>query len=132
MSHPSRQRSQLWPALGVTAASLIALFTWVDLSPRVEGDFFFSPDDPQYLASAEIADRFPQAEQVIVRASAPDIHTEKYRTLVDELTRTLAAAEGVADVSSVANKDATDSPLWRRVLTTPNADATRRTWPTRW
>ena len=64
LSHGRRQ------ALLVSACLLavVAVFRWVDLVPRVETDFFFSPEDPQLQASEEIGRRFPSAPQIIVRA----------------------------------------------------------------
>ena len=45
----------LWPYLIAAAVAVALVVRWVDLTPRVETDFFFSPDDPQYVASAAIA-----------------------------------------------------------------------------
>jgi hypothetical protein len=36
-----------WIALALCVALGIALFTWVDLTPKARPDFFFSNDDPQ-------------------------------------------------------------------------------------
>jgi predicted RND superfamily exporter protein len=103
---------------------LAVVFLWVDLTPRVEAEFFFSRDDPQYVASAEIADRFPTSQQIIIRATAPDIRSEEYRERVERLADALSAVDGVVGINSVANRDAFESPLWQRVLLSADGRAT--------
>ena len=47
-------RAAVWIAIGVAlvGVGLVALF--VDISPRVEGDFFFSEHDPQMQATDSV------------------------------------------------------------------------------
>ncbi len=102
---------------------MAALF-WVDLSPRVESDFFFSPDDPQMQATEEIGEAFPSTGQIIVRAAGADIGSETYRVQIGQLTRRLADVPGVTAVNSVATERAERSPLWNRLLLPPGGEAT--------
>jgi hypothetical protein len=47
MFHPAWTHPRAsWLSLAVAAAGLGAVGAWLDLSPRVESDFFFSKDDP--------------------------------------------------------------------------------------
>ena len=69
-----------------------AVWTWVDLSPKVEGDFFFAADDPQLRASEELAQRFPGRSQVIVRAEDTQGDPTLYRDRVGALTEALSQA----------------------------------------
>ena len=46
-----------WVSLVVAAIGLGAVGVWVDLSPKVESDFFFSADDPQLQVSTELNQR---------------------------------------------------------------------------
>ena len=56
----TKERSRLfgsfaqWASLAFCAALGLALFFFVDLTPQVEGDFFFSKSDPQAQKSASI------------------------------------------------------------------------------
>ena len=117
-------RGRLWPFLLGAALAVAAVVRWVDLTPRVETDFFFSPDDPQYLASASIADRFPAGQQVIVRIAAADIRAPRYGERVRELGDAIGRLDGVTGIASIANQDVFESPLWNRVLVSPGERAT--------
>ncbi|MEE8134916.1 MAG: MMPL family transporter, partial [Gemmatimonadales bacterium] len=113
-----------WPHVAITALAMVVVFTWVDLTPRVEAEFFFSRDDPQYVASAAIADQFPTGQQLIVRAAATDITAADYRTRVADLADAMLDLDGVTAINSIANRNAFDSPLWGRVLIAPDERAT--------
>lgn len=119
-----------WVFVGLAAASVFGVLAWVDLSPRVEADFFFSEGDPQLAASVEIDRRFPSPPQIIIRAAASrsagalDPASETYRSAIRELSRELAEVEGLIGVHSVTTDDARRSPLWRRLLLTPDGRAT--------
>ena len=39
-----------WVALALAVVGLLGVWAFVDLSPEVEGDFFFAEDDPQLEA----------------------------------------------------------------------------------
>ena len=113
-----------WGLALLAAFGIGAVIRWVDLSPRVEGDFFFSRDDPQLRESLEIERLFAPNAQIIVRAAAPDIHARAYRDRISTLGDTLRTVPGVVAVTSLANADAFHGPLWSRVLQSPAGDAT--------
>lgn len=52
-----------WAALSVCAALGLALYFFVDLTPQVEADFFFSKHDPQATKAAAIEKEFGAAPQ---------------------------------------------------------------------
>lgn len=122
-------RGGVWAVLGGTAVLLaLALFV-VDLTPRVEQDFFFSTDDPQLQASQEIERLFPSRPQILLDARAPDLRSDGTIRRVGELTEALAALDGVAAVRSLTRgpshpRDAFDSPLWRRLLVAEDGSST--------
>jgi predicted RND superfamily exporter protein len=105
--------------LGVT---LVALF--VDVSPQVEGDFFFAEDDPQMRASEAVAERFPSSPQIILRVEDLAGDDARYRDRVAALTEDLLSVEGITGGYSIANADSRVSPLFSRVLLTPDSGAT--------
>ncbi len=118
-----RFRSELlYVALAVLA--ILVVVRYVDLSPRVESDFFFSEDDPQLQASIEIDRRFPSPPQIIVRAHAPDLAAASYQNAIADLTADFENVPGLIGVYSAANQDAFTSPLWSRLLSTPDGSAT--------
>jgi hypothetical protein len=113
-----------WVASGlaVLGVTLVALF--VDVSPQVEGDFFFAEDDPQMQASRAVAERFPSSPQIILRVEDRAGDTAAYRARVGALTEDLLAVEGITGGYSIATDDPTVSPLFGRILLTPNPSAT--------
>lgn len=122
-------RGGVWAVLGGTAVLLaLALFV-VDLTPRVEQDFFFSTDDPQLQASQEIERLFPSRPQILVDARAPDLRSDDYIRRLGELSDALVALDGVVAVRSLTRGpigplDAFDSPLWRRLLVAEDESST--------
>jgi predicted RND superfamily exporter protein len=110
--------------VGVAVLSILVVFLYVDLSPRVESEFFFSDADPQLQTSIEIDRRFPSPPQIIVRAEAPDLAAASYETAIRDLTADLEEVPGIIGVYSASNQDAVASPLWSRLLLTPDGAAT--------
>lgn len=114
-------------ALAVTSTAAVLLF--VDLSPQVEGDFFFAEDDPQMRASEEVGRRFPLSDQVILRVAdagvgaGTGLDDDAYRERLAELTGDLLAVDGVEGGFSAATDDPS-SPLFRRLFLTPDPSAT--------
>jgi len=113
-----------WASLAVAALGLGAVGVWVDLSPKVESDFFFSEDDPQLQVSNELNQRYPGGELVVVRAEDTAGDPEAYRERIGELTEAFSGVEGVTSVRSITTDDAERSPLFSRVLLTPDPAAT--------
>lgn len=109
---------------GLAALSILVVVQYVDLSPRVESEFFFSEEDPQLQASIEIDRRFPSPPQIIVRAEPPDLSDPGYETAIRDLTADFENVPGLIGVYSAANQDAFTSPLWSRLLLTPDGSAT--------
>ncbi len=109
--------------VAATAVVVAGVIVFVDLAPRVESEFFFSEDDPQLRATTELQERFPSPEQLVVRVPGDNLESAEYRATVRSLADSLRAVDGVVAAYSVATEDAT-SPLWGRLLTTPDGRAT--------
>jgi predicted RND superfamily exporter protein len=105
--------------LGVT---LVALF--VDISPRVEGEFFFAEDDPQMRASQEVAQLFPGGQQIILRVEDLSGDTAAYRGRVGALAAELIALDGITGGYSIGTDSPARSPLFQRLLLNPDPAAT--------
>ena len=110
-----------------TALTIAGLFLYVDLKPRVEENFFFSSEDPEFKADKAIGQIFPQLPFVIFAAKG-DLRAPEYRERLDQMTRAIAAIPEVVSVQSLTRgpdnlKDAAKSPLWRRILLTQDGEA---------
>jgi predicted RND superfamily exporter protein len=91
-----------WLVLG-TAVILFALVaTSVDLSPRVDANFFFSSTDAKFQESKQIEQRFPAGDHLIVSVSSPQISSLAYLDRLDELTQKIKSIDTVSGVRSVA------------------------------
>ena len=129
-----------WAALLTCAALGVALFTFVDLTPRVEDDFFFSNEDPQLQESLRIEREFGEGRQVFVAARADNLVSREYIDSIAGLTADLQAIEGVEDVRSltrgieepekIAKREPDElferlhkSPFWTQLLLTPDNTA---------
>jgi predicted RND superfamily exporter protein len=104
----------------VAAANVALVVIGVDLTPRVESDFFFSTDDPQLVTSRRIEERFPSSPQLFLRA-AGEVRSEAYVEEIGALTSQLQELPGVASVQSLTSGPrapllAFTSPFWSRLL----------------
>jgi predicted RND superfamily exporter protein len=106
--------------LFATALIAYAFVRSVDLTPRVDEAFFFSPKDPELKVDREILAIFPESPQVIIAAEG-DLHSPAYAERVRALSDALARQPGVQSVQSLSRgpkniDDALKSPLWSRLL----------------
>lgn len=115
------QRALFWLVL-VLVTSAAVLVSWrLELTPKVESDFFFASDDPQLRASERIAELFPTQPQVLISARSDDIDSPQYRERIGGLSTELVALEGVASVRSLTSGPVdpgtvASSPVWSRLL----------------
>ncbi len=121
-------RTAFLTLLAVMVLSLAAVIFRVDLTPRVESDFFFSTDDPAFQASQRIFELFPAQPQLILSAQGQDIESPEYLERISELTDELAADPEVTSVWSLTSGPShpaavPGSPLWSRLLLSVNPSA---------
>ena len=114
-------RLAAWVATAIAMLGVILVTLFVDLSPRVEGDFFFAEDDPQMQASRAVSERFPSSPQVIIRVEDRADESETYQQSIAELTEELFQVEGIAGGFSIATNNPEGSPLFSRILLTPKS-----------
>lgn len=105
-----------------------ALFAVVDLTPTVEGDFFFSTDDPQLQGGKEVEREFGAAPQIIIAARSDQLFSRPYLRRIRRLTDELTRVDGVVDVRSLTRgpdqlEDIGESPFWSRLLLSPDRSA---------
>lgn len=107
--------------MALTAALLAIVIFFVNLKPKVDQNFFFSSNDPQFRESNEIDKLFPSGSQLILSVSSPDIESRIYLERLARLTGQIQEIKGVSGVRSLADgpkdfEDARKSPFWRRLL----------------
>jgi len=113
-----------WVALALAVFGLLGVWAFVDLTPEVSGDFFFAEDDPQLQASRQIAERYGSGSLIVVRAADLRGDRDAYEERIESLTEALAAIDGISATYSITTDDPNISPLFRRVLLTPDSSAT--------
>jgi uncharacterized protein len=130
-----------WVAVAICAGLGITLFTFVDLTPKVQADFFFSTDDPQFQSSLRIEKEFGGAQQIFIAARSKELVSKQYLVRLHRLTEDLRRVKGVADVRSVTHgpkkpeeileddpdevfEDLQKSPFWSRLLLAPDRSST--------
>lgn len=118
-----------WLYLALAVVLGVIVIGFVDLTPEVGSDFFFSTDDPQLQADAKIDEMFASGPQIIVSALSADTRSAAYAEQVGRLSTALTEVEGVSEVRSITSgpskpEDAWKSPLWSRLLLAPDDKAT--------
>ncbi len=122
-----------WLSLVAGVVGLVAVGLFVDLSPKVESDFFFSADDPQLQMSNDLNRRYTGGEAGLVVVRAEDMvgDPEAYGERIGELTEAFSGVECspdpencVVSVFSITTDDAAPSPMFSRILLTPDEAAT--------
>jgi hypothetical protein len=113
-----------WGALALAVIGLLGVWALVDLSPQVEGDFFFAEDDPQLQASQEVGARYGTGSQIVVRVADLVGDEGAYEGRIEDLTNALFAIAGITGGWSITTDDPDTSPLFSRVLLTPDPSAT--------
>ena len=117
---------RLWLFFVFTFISILVLFLTVDLSPHVDGDFFFSSDDPQFQYDKMISKVFPKQSSQLIVSAMGDINSDEYSERLAIFTDVLSFIPGVSGVKSLTNgpknmEDALKSPLWKRLLISDDA-----------
>ncbi len=108
--------------------TLTILFNFVDLTPHVDSDFFFSSDDPNYQADAKISKLFKRKDSQIIISISGNIFSAEYQKKIHRLTGILSELDFITNVKSITAgpknvKDALQSPFWRRALIAENQES---------
>lgn len=124
-----RFSKETWIFLFLTAVSLTVLLTYVDLTPHVDNEFFFSSEDPDYQADIKISESFARKDTQLLISVAGDIHSNEYQNKISELSGLLADFDSVSSVFSIARgpknlDDALQSPFWNRLLISESKEST--------
>jgi predicted RND superfamily exporter protein len=117
-----------WAFITVCVLAGVALVAFVDLTPEVEADFFFSTDDPQLQGARQIERQFGSAPQIFIVARGEQLFSERYLERIRSVTGELGRVNGVLDVRSLTRgpedlDDLHESPFWSRLLLAPDRSA---------
>ncbi len=101
--------------------SLVFLFAFVDLRPKVDQNFFFSSSDPQFKNEKRISKLFVRKDTQLIIIAYGDIRSRNYLDKVSRLSDLLSHIHGVTGVKSLTRgpaglSDALNSPLWKSLL----------------
>src|SRR6266481_320436 len=110
-----------WLMLVIAGVVFVLVATFVDLTPVVDQNFFFSTNDPGIQQTKKIEQRFPSQPEVILAVSSRDISSPRYLERIQKLTRRAHTIGGVSAIKSLVEgpkslEDALKSPFWSRLL----------------
>jgi predicted RND superfamily exporter protein len=110
-----------WIFCVLTLLSIGPLFQFVDLSPQVDSDFFFSSEDPQLKSDEKISKIFTEGSQLIIISALGDMRSPEYFNQIKLLSKKLSSLPEISSVKSLTHgpkdfEDAFESPLWQRFL----------------
>lgn len=105
----------------LTLCSLFVLFKYVDLTPHVDQDFFFSNEDPLYQEDIKISKLFTRKDSQVIISIRGNILSPVYHHRISNFTDLLTTIPGVTGVKSITQgpknvHDALKSHFWRRLL----------------
>ena len=112
---------EVWTYLILTIVSIVFMIRFVDLTPQVDDNFFFSSSDPHFQSEKLISDLFVRNDTQMIISATGNIDDPDYQQNVNLLSETLIDLDGVTDVKSITHgpnnlDDALLSPLWKRLL----------------
>jgi len=136
----TEKRSRLFGSFSQWAALGFALVFFVDLTPEIEANFFFSRSDPQAQSSGRIEKEFGAAPQIFVAVRSRELVSRPYLLRLRELTNDLQDVkrrgrcaldyrcpeepEKIAERDPPAVfQDLIESPFWSRLLLAPDRSA---------
>ncbi len=114
----------------LTALSIACLFQYVELTPTVDNNIFFSVDDPQFQSEHLISRLFVRKDSQLIISATGRINDESYKDKISRLSNMLMGLDGVASVNSLTQagpgnvRNALNSPLWKRLIISTDRKST--------
>lgn len=106
----------------LTLLSVFCLIKFVNLTPSIDNNFFFSSDDPQFQSEHLINRLFIRKDSQLIITATGDIQNQDYQEKISQLSTLLLDLRGVANVNSLTHSGpkslnkAFQSPLWKRLI----------------
>ena len=113
----------------LTLLSGAVLFKYIDFTPHVDYDFFFSNEDMHYQADTNISKLFTRKDSQIIISVSGNIYSKDYANKITYTSSIVKTITGVTGVKSITDgprdvKDAIESPFWSRLLIADNKQST--------
>ena len=113
----------------LTLLSGTVLFRYIDFTPHVDYDFFFSNEDMHYQADTSISKVFTRKDSQIIISVSGNVYSADYANKIKYLSSILKTIKGVTGIKSITDgprdlKDAIESPFWSRLLIADNKEST--------
>jgi len=120
---------EAWMFICLSIFSAVVLFTCVDLVPRVDNNFFFSNNDPQFQDENKISHLFKRKDSLLIINASGSIRSKDYMEKIQGLSYSLITIPGIVSVKSIAMgpnglEDAIKGPLWNRLLISKDQQST--------
>ena len=120
---------EIWVFSILTILGALVFAQWVDLTPKVDSNFFFSSENPLFQSENKISEIFQRNDAQVIISAGGDIHADAYQQDIESLSDELLLIEGIAGVKSITHgpgstAKAINSPLWNRLLVAYNKKST--------
>ena len=89
--------------LFMTLLTTAVFFKYIDLTPHVDENFFFSTEDPHFQADAEISKLFTRKDSQIIISVSGDIHSPSYQDKIRHMTKILSSQKSITSVKSITD-----------------------------
>ncbi len=115
--------------LVLSVCSILVLVKYVNITPKVEEDFFFSSSDPRLQQEKHLSKLFKRRDAQLIICVLGDIKSAGYVEKIKDLSQNIKSVAGVIGVVSITNGpnnvyDSLNSPFWRRLLISEDKEAT--------
>jgi len=114
----------------LTALSITCLLQYIELTPTVDDNIFFSVDDPQFQSEHLINRLFIRQDSQLIISATGKINEKTYIENISRLSTMLMDLDGVASVNSLTQagpgnvRNALNSPLWKRLIVSTDRKST--------
>lgn len=115
--------------LALSLCSVLVLVAFVNVTPHVDEDFFFSSSDPQLQQEKRVSKLFRRKDAQLILCVQGEIKSREYAQRIKNLCQEISTVPGVMNVVSITSgpnniKDALESPFWKRLLISEDKQAT--------
>ncbi|MEW6100824.1 MAG: MMPL family transporter [Candidatus Omnitrophota bacterium] len=126
---PGFLSKEIFTYLVLTVCSVWVLAAFVNITPRVEEDFFFSSSDPQLQQEKTVSKLFKRRDAQLVLCVQGGVNSSQYVQRIKNLCDEIGGVAGVTSVVSITHgpdniNDALKSPFWRRLLVSEDKQGT--------
>src|SRR5947209_20383714 len=93
---------EIWLFLCLTAISAAVFLNFVNLTPHIDNNFFFSSNDPQFQNEKIISESFTRKDTLLIINAQGPISSPDYMRKIHRLTESMLKLTGVTEIRSIA------------------------------